>query len=72
MEYERMIDGKFELEYLLYVGRSREVEMILFLTSKLELIFCRLSGELLIRFKNGFSFSHWSSGRIWLLDATGC
>jgi hypothetical protein len=72
MEYERMINRKLELEYQLFVGRFGGVEMILYLTNKMELIFCRLSGELFIRFNNGFSFSRWTSGRIWLLDATGC
>jgi hypothetical protein len=72
MECRRMINIKFELEYLLFVGRSGGVGMILFLTNKLELVFYRLSGELLIRFNNGLSFSRRSNGRIWLLDSTGC
>lgn len=35
----------------------------------------RLSGELLTQFNSEFCFSHWTSGRLWLLmqpDASGC
>jgi hypothetical protein len=52
--------------------RFGELEMILSLTNKMELIFCRLSGELLIQSNNGFYSSLWNSGRLWLLDAIGC
>jgi hypothetical protein len=60
------------LVFQLFVGLFGEPEMILSLTNKMELIFCRLSGELLIQFSNGFYSSQWNSGRLWLLDATGC
>jgi hypothetical protein len=71
MESEKMINTKPELEFQLFVGRFGEVQMTLFLTNKMEQKFCRLSGELLTRFNNGFFFSLWTSGRIWLLYAIG-
>jgi hypothetical protein len=72
MGYVRRINIKSVWKYLLYVGPFGGLGMILFLTNRMELTFCRLSDALLIGFSNGFSFSHWNIGRIWLLDATGC
>jgi hypothetical protein len=42
------------LVFQLFVGLFGEPEMIISLTNKMELIFCKLSGELLIQFSNEF------------------
>jgi hypothetical protein len=68
----KRINRKFVLVFQPFVGLFGEPEMILSLTTNMEQKNCRLSDELLTQFSSGFRSSLWTSGKLWLLDATGC
>jgi hypothetical protein len=63
---------EFVLEFLLFVRLFGDAEMILFLTNRRELTFCRLFLGLHTGSSYGFFSFRRINGRIWILDATDC